>query len=109
MIACCIFFPSLGSQEVVIASSDIRLGPTDLKAKKTDALGAGDGGVVASVDNSEDLKITKIQQKQFANEAVSFANYRLDSENLPDNGGRGSGGLIAGGQAEDKMTCCWIL
>ena len=96
------YFPSLGSQEVVFASSDIRLRPTDLKVKKTDALGAGDGGVVASVDTSED--ITKIQQKQFANEAVTFANYRLDSEHLPDNGG-----LIAGGQAEDKMICCWIL
>ena len=89
---------------MVFASSDLRTGPTDLKAKKTDASGAGDGGVVASVDTSEDLKITKIQQKQFANEAVTFANYRLDSEHLPDNGG-----LIAGGQAEDKMICCWIL
>ena len=94
---------------MVFASSDLRTGPTDLKAKKTHALGAGDGGVVASVDTSEDLKITKIQQKQFASEAVTLANYRLDSEHLPDNGGRGSGGLIAGGQAEDKMTCCWIL
>ena len=88
----------------MFASSDIRLRPTDLKVKKTDALGAGDGGVVASVDTSEDLKITKIQQKQFASEAVTFANYRLDSEHLPDNGD-----LIAGGQAEDKMICCWIL
>ena len=75
--------------------------------KKAAAGGDGDEGVVPSVDTSED--ITKIQQKQFASEAVTFANYRLDSENLPDNGGRGSGGLIAGGQAEDKMICCWIL
>ena len=106
-----LYFPSLGSQEVVFASSDIRLKPTDLKVKKAAAGGSGDGGVVPSVDTSEDLKITKILQKQFASEAVTFANNnnRLDSEHLPDNGGRGTSGLIAGGQAEDKMICCGIL
>ena len=97
------------SAEVMSEEMADHLQQEEARVQKKEA--AGGAGVVPSVDTSEDLKITKILQKQFASEAVTFANNnnRLDSEHLPDNGGRDSGGLIAGGQAEDKMICCGIL
>ena len=53
---------------------------------KKAAAGATGGGVVPSVDTSEDLTIAQLLQKQFDSEAVTYARYRLDSEHLPDNG-----------------------